>query len=373
LEKKSKEDVVTSRERVIRALRRRTSPDRPPLQFDLSRQQIERFSELYGLEPEFTAAYYEDLTYRISANELRTKMGSDCVVVGTEPAAGYAPVKGSDGSYTNEFGMVMRQGPIYVDVVGHPLGTLSSAAEVEAFQFPDPRDPSRYLRAERDIAEFREEYFVIGDCEVTIFALARQLMGMEHCLVSLIEENDYMEPLLEKCLSWSMEVSGELVSRGVDAIWFGDDFGTQESLIMSPDTFRDRLKPLYAELIASVKRQRPELTVIFHSDGAVAPLLGDLVEIGIDVFNPVQPGVPGHDPRTLKTSFGRELSFFGAIDQQHLLPSGSPEEIRRVVRERIEILGEDGGYMVAPAHVIQADTPIENVEAFTSAVLDYRY
>ena len=364
---------MTSKERVFRALTRDAIPDRPPLQFDLSRKQIELFSGLCGLEIDISPAYYEDLTYRISANKLRTGMGSDCVVVGTAPAAGYSAMTGPDGSYTNEFGMVMRQGPIYVDVVENPLAELSSSSEVGAFEFPDPHDASRYTRAESDIARFRDDYFVIGDCEVTIFALARQLMGMEHCLVSLIEENDYMEPLLQKCLSWSMGVAGELVSRGVDAIWFGDDFGTQDSLIMSPDTFRDRLKPLYAELIASVKQQRPELIVIFHSDGGVAPLLRDFIEIGVDVFNPVQPGVPGHDPATLKASFGRELSFFGAIDQQHLLPAGSPDEIRRVVRERIEILGAGCGYMVAPAHIIQSDTPTENVEALTSAVLDYRY
>jgi uroporphyrinogen decarboxylase len=372
-EKASPGVVVTSKERVITALSRRALPDRPPLQFDLSRRQIERFSKVYRLEPDFSPSYYEDLTYRISANELRTRMGSDCVVVGTESAAGYTAVRGPDGSYTNEFGMVMRQGPIYVDVVGHPLGNLSSAAQVERFRFPDPHDPRRYVLAERDIAKFREDYFVIGDCEVTIFALARQLMGMEHCLVSLLEEEEYMEPLLQECSDWSKGVAGELVSRGVDAIWFGDDFGTQESLIMSPELFRERFMLLYADLIARVKDQRPQLIVIFHSDGAVAPLLDDFIEIGVDVFNPVQPGVPGHDPGTLKKRFGERLSFFGAIDQQRLLPRGSPKEIRRDVREKIETLGEGGGYMVAPAHIIQSDTPKENVEALISGVLEYRY
>lgn len=177
---------MTSKVRVITTSSRRVLPDRPPFQFDLSRRQIERFSEVYRLEPDFSPSYYEDLTYRISANELRTKMGSDSVVVGTESAARYTAVRGPDGSYTNEFGMVLRQGPVYVDVVGHPLGNLSSAAEVERFQFHDPHDPSRYSLAERDAGKFRGDYFVIGDCEVTIFALARQLMGMEHCLVSRI-------------------------------------------------------------------------------------------------------------------------------------------------------------------------------------------
>lgn len=361
------------KERALGALTRSKMPDRPPLQFDLCLQQIQRFSEVYAMEVDLSPSYYEDLTYRISANELRTRMGSDCVVVGTGPATDFAVERRADGSYRNEFGMVMRQGPIYVDVVEHPLSQISSTAEVQAFRFPDPHDASRYTLAKRDIAKYRDEYFIIGDCEVTIFALARQLMGMEHCLVSLIEENDYTDPLLEKCRNWSLGVASELVNRGVDAVWFGDDFGTQESLIMSPQTFRERLKPLYAELIASLKRQNPDLIVVFHSDGAVAPLLGEFIEIGVDVFNPVQPGVPGHDPGTLKQRFGESLSFFGGIDQQQLLPAGDPEEIRRDVTEKIEALGAAGGYMVAPAHIIQSDTPRENVEALINTVLEYRY
>jgi uroporphyrinogen decarboxylase len=99
--------------------------------------------------------------------------------------------------------------------------------------------------------------------------------------------------------------------------------------------------------------------------------LGDWVEVGLEVFNPVQPNVPGHDPQALKTQFGDRLSFWGAIDQQWLLPHGSADEIEADVRAKIEVLGRGGGYMVAPAHIIQSDTPPENVEAFIRAVRKY--
>ena len=100
----------------------------------------------------------------------------------------------------------------------------------------------------------------------------------------------------------------------------------------------------------------------------MAPILDDLVEIGMDVFNPVQPNVPGHDPRALKAQLGDRLSFWGAIDQQHLLPHGTPAEIDQDVAEKIRVLGTGGGYMCAPAHIVQADTSMENVEAFIRAV-----
>jgi len=106
---------------------------------------------------------------------------------------------------------------------------------------------------------------------------------------------------------------------------------------------------------------------MYHTDGAVAPILEDLVEIGVDVFNPVQPNVPGHEPEALKSRLGDKLSFWGAIDQQHLLPNGTPEEIEADVADKIRVLGEGGGYMCSPAHIVQADTSMENVEAFIAA------
>ena len=107
---------------------------------------------------------------------------------------------------------------------------------------------------------------------------------------------------------------------------------------------------------------------MYHCDGAIAPILPDLIEIGLEVFNPVQPNVPGHEPDELKAQFGDSLSFWGGIDQQYLLPRGTPEEIEADVKAKIEALGPGGGYMVAPAHILQGDTPVENVEAFIEAV-----
>ena len=104
------------------------------------------------------------------------------------------------------------------------------------------------------------------------------------------------------------------------------------------------------------------------TSGAVAPILNDWIEVGLEVFNPVQPNVPGHEPVDLKSKFGDRLSFWGAIDQQKLLPFGTPEEIEADIKAKIEVLGKDGGYMVSAAHIIQGDTPLENVEAFIAAV-----
>lgn len=362
---------MTSKERVFKALQRDEMPDRVPLQFDLSKSLIEIFSKKYGIPTQYSPSYYEDLTYRISANELRTTMGSDCVVVGGTIATVFAENKEKDGSYYNEFGMKMQPGSLYVDVVESPLRQTSSIEDIEKYSFPNPHDPSRYELAEKDIARFKEEYFIIGDCEVTLFAMARQLLGMEKFLIDMMMQEAYLDKLYKKAFDWSLGIAIELVNRGVDAIWFGDDFGTQDSLIMELEMWRQIFKPLYRKLFRAIKKINPKLIIIMHSDGAVAPLLPDLIEIGVDVFNPVQPGVPGHEPQDLQDRFGENLSFFGAIDQQYLLPKGTLEKIENDVREKINVLGKGGGYMIAPAHIIQSDTSAENVEAFINAVKKY--
>ncbi|MHB0857306.1 MAG: uroporphyrinogen decarboxylase family protein [Anaerolineae bacterium] len=361
---------MQSKERVRRALTRQGLPDRVPVQFDLSAPLLQAFSARLGIPLDYAESYYEDLKYRISANDLRTAMGSDCVVVGAGPAASFTPQQQPGGLRTNEFGMGLRQSPLYMEVIQSPLRGADLAA-VESYTFPDPHDPTRYGKAEAEIARYRDDYFVIGDVELTMFELSWHLVGMEQYMLDLALGEPYIEALLAKAARWSLGIAEELARRGVDALWFGDDFGSQNGLLLSPVMWRRVFKPLYAQIFAAARALRPDLLIILHSDGAVAELLPDLIEIGLDVFNPVQPNVPGHEPLVLKERFGDRLSFFGAIDQQELLPRGTAAEIAQDVREKIAVLGAGGGYMAAPAHIIQADTSPENVEAFIAAVRAY--
>jgi uroporphyrinogen decarboxylase len=362
---------MTSKERVRAALTRERMPDRVPLQFDLSKGLGERFARKYGIPARYTPAHYADVTYRISANELRVAMGSDCVVVGMGLPHGFRPRVSEDGLTFDEFGMGMRQGPLYMDVIHYPLAAARSMGDVEAYQFPDPVALGRYDDAEEHIGKYGNEYFIVGDVEVTLWGLMQQLVGLEKLLMDAAVGEPYVEALLEKCERFAIAAGLKLISLGVDGIWLGDDFGTQKGMIMSPKMWRRLVKESYRRVYAAFKAANPRVLIMQHCDGAVAPILGDWIEVGLEVFNPVQPNVPGHDPAELKNRFGRSLSFWGAIDQQQLLPFGTPAEIAADVREKIRILGEGGGYMVSPAHIIQEDTPLENVEALIEAVREY--
>lgn len=359
---------MNARQRVFTALRRQELPDRVPLQFDLCHSLLAAFCDQYGLPMQLTHSYFEDLTYRISCNDLRTTMGSDVVVVGGGLPAGYTHPTTDDGAYINEFGLKMRPGPLYAEIVGAPLVDVTSVNEVERFPFPDPLAEGRFEAAQRDIAAYRDNYFIVGDLEGTVFAFARHMVGMEKLLMDMALGEPYVEALFDRIMTFNLALGQRLIELGVDAIWTGDDIGGQNALLMSPRMWRKYFKPRYAAMFAAFKAANPEVILAYHSDGVVAPVLDELIEIGVEVFNPVQPNVPGHESEALKSRFGDRLAFWGAIDQQQLLPHGSPEDIAADVATKIRTLGAGGGYLCAPAHIIQADVSMANVEAFIAAV-----
>jgi len=149
-------------------------------------------------------------------------------------------------------------------------------------------------------------------------------------------------------------------------IWTGDDVGAQDALIMSPRMWRRFLRPRMAEFIATIKGINPRLKVAYHSDGYIEPLIEDLIEIGVDVLNPVQPR--SMDPAALKRRYGDRLSFWGTIDEQHTLPFGTPGDVAREVRERVGSVGRGGGLILGPTHHVQLDTPMENFWAMVRTI-----
>lgn len=363
---------MNSKERVYRAFRKRDgNPDRVPVQFDLCRQLTEAFGRRLGIEPDYSLSYYEDLTYRISANEIRTAMGSDVVVVGGTVADGYRPVPVKDDITLNEFGMHMKPTSLYVEVVKCPLDHVSSVSDVEQYKFPDAWAPGRFDKARRDTDRYGKDYFVIGDVEISLFELAWHLTGLEKYMIGMLCDEPWIEALNDRVEEWSLGLALQLVRTGVDAVWLGEDLGSQTSTLISPEDWRLRFKPRHRRMIERLRRENPDLVIIMHSDGAVAPLIDDFAELGVDVYNPVQPNLPGSDPAELKEKYGEKICFFGGIDQQSLLPSGDIEKIRSEIKERIRILGKDRGYLLAPAHILQPDVSPETIEAMIAAAHEF--
>ena len=254
----------------------------------------------------------------------------------------------------------------YEEAVEHPLAAATSVREIEQFDWPDPGEWD--LAGLREQCEAWRDYpLLAGSCE--LFYLHCRLRGMEQALEDLIAHPDIADSILEHIAAIDLALTRRILDEVGESLLFSyvaEDLGTQESLIMSPRLFRRFLKPRMARMIDLVHSYG--VKVFHHDDGAMRPLLPDLIEIGIDLLNPIQWRCRGMERETLARDFGGRIVFHGGIDNQHTLPFGGAGDVRRQVRDNIAIFRDTKGYIVAPCHNLQANTPTANVLALYEAV-----
>jgi uroporphyrinogen-III decarboxylase len=231
---------------------------------------------------------------------------------------------------------------------------------------PDPHRPDLYREAARVVKEFKDEYWIVGVTPTTIFESAWALRGYERLMVDLAVDPDRADQVLDIPYSYHTIVTQHLVRLGVDMIWLGDDVGGQASMLMSPKMWRRHFKPRMAALIASLRQINPDIKIAYHTDGVVYPIIPDLIEIGLDVLNPIQPAAM--DPVRLKNEYGKNLCFWGSLDIQQTLPFGTPAQVKDEVITRLKTIGKDGGLLVGPTHNVQLDTPLENFWAMIETI-----
>jgi uroporphyrinogen decarboxylase len=259
----------------------------------------------------------------------------------------------------------------------HPLADALTLASIEAYPWPDMTDPTRFegVRAEARALRAENLYASMGTPWLA-FPLERAfaLQGTDNFLANLAGEPEFAEALLGQTQALCKTLmDGFLRECGdlIDMVKIGDDLGSQVGLLMSPAMYRRMLKPIHADLIAFI-RERTAAKIVFHTDGDVYDLLGDFIEIGVDVLNPVQASAGGmSDFAGLKRRFGDSLVFCGGMDTHHVLPNGTPAEVRAEVRRVIGTLGAGGGYMLGAVHTVMGDVPAENVLAMVDAVEEY--
>ena len=283
---------------------------------------------------------------------------------------------GEHRTFLDEWG-VRRRMPkdgFFFDPSSAPLAGEIDAGRMARFAWPDGGDPARRAgvveEARRVIADEGRAVYVGSVCAGLTEMLFR-LRGFEEGYMDLAADPSIaralMERVLEVKLAWWEAILSEL-GDAVDVVGEADDLGGQTTLLFAPRTYRELVKPLHRELIASI-RARTSAKVLFHSCGAIRELLPDLVEIGVDILNPVQVSAAGMETAALKRDFGRDLVFWGGgVDTQTVLGSGTPEDVRAEVRRRVADLAPGGGFVFASVHNIQANVPGENAAAMWEAV-----
>jgi uroporphyrinogen decarboxylase len=295
--------------------------------------------------------------------------------------------KGNYFEYCDEWGVVhnFHKGGYWWSLVKSPLeGTMIDSEQLSNYSWPQASLPERIAGLRKQAEKFKSEgkIVVIKSLCAGLFEMGQRLRGMENFLCDLFIDPDNSKLILDKLTEQKMqfwEMVLDELGDVVDIVVETDDYGTQESQLIPPDTFRELFKPRYKDIFALIKKKFNEKKpagergyIFFHSCGNVRPILPDFIELGVDILNPIHVNAAGMDPVQLKKDFGSEITFWGGgIETQNILPYGTPEEVREDVKRNLEALMTGGGFVFNTVHNIQAEVPPENIMAMWETLQEY--
>lgn len=342
---------MTSRERILAAIDRKPA-DRIPC-------DIWATPEIWAA---LKAHFHTDDQWVV-----RQKLGIDSI---DGPGLSYTGKDRSlpDGTQSGIWGTLYKAQPlptggVYYEQVHYPVKDLRDVHALDDFNWENPADYD-YVSAAAYCREACKHRAVMAGY-IAPFVDLWLLFGQETALLNLALRPDLIEAVLDRTMAYRLEqhrLLFETCKGALDLTQVTDDFGSQNGLVMSPATIRSIFWPHYRNAIRLAKSFG--LRVFHHDDGAMSEIIPDLIEMGVSVINPIQWRCPGMELERLKRDFGAHIAFHGSVDNQHVLPFGTTEEVRAEVRKNIQILGSDGtGFVIAPCHAIQSGTPLENVLA----------
>lgn len=263
---------------------------------------------------------------------------------------------------------------VYYEFSYHPLAQAETVEEIDNYDWPslDWWDygalPELIEQANR--RQPRSTFMFVGGA----FESPWYMRGLQQFLMDLYTAPELAEAICRHVQGYYTARAERILEAAdgmIDIAFSGGDVGEQRQMLLDPDVWRQRIKPFTAELITPFKNMG--LKTAYHSDGSIVPIIPDLIEIGLDILDPVQPTAAGMSPEELYPQFGRQLSFHGAIDEVKLLPHATAEEVYAETTRVIDVLGQSGGLIVSASHAVQGDTPPENVVAMVKAAQDYRW
>ncbi|MFO7947200.1 MAG: uroporphyrinogen decarboxylase family protein [Armatimonadota bacterium] len=370
---------MTSRERVLTALKHQ-QPDRVPKDLGgvvtgIHRDAYNRLLELLGIEDDTEIM---DVKQQLAkpCEEVLERLGIDTRYVFSGRRAGYQAKMQEDEKrywYVDEWGIewtMPKDSPLYFDMTKHPLQHLDTE-DLKQYPWPDMTDPGLtegVSERARDLHE-NTDYAVVTFASSAFLEFGWYLRGFEDFLMDLVVNENFMNALLDKIMEmWQTQWERHLQALGdnVDVVQMAGDLGHQGGTLISRELYEKYFKPRQKELVRFV-RDRTDAFIFWHTCGSVYDFIPDLIEVGIDILNPVQVSARDMEPERLKEEFGDHLSFWGGVDTQSLLPNGTPEQVAEETRRTIDILGREGGYVLNSVHNIQADVPADNILAMFDA------
>ncbi len=312
-------------------------------------------------------------------NPILDKLGTDFRFIHMRPPEGYIanPMIGEFKEFVDEWGLRHRLVSGYYDLAGAPLANDLSVSGINAYAWPDPFDPARIKGLQEEVEHLYNDtdYAIVAHRPVygNLWEMAKVLVGMENALLMMVQDQtvfDHLIGRLAEVQTGFYEAFLNVVGPYVEIVELADDYGTNVGPMFNPKLYRQFFMPRYKTLIKLIKEKAPQAKVMLHNDGAIRKFIPDLIETGFEVLNPIEGHLKGMHPTELKRDFGDALTFQGGVDVKSVLNHGTIEDVRREVALRIAQMGEDGGYILAPAHNFGRDIPLENLLAFFEAGKD---
>lgn len=362
---------MNKRERVLAAVRHEET-DFVPYCLHAVPAVWQRICNHYGLPDHHAAmAFIGQHIVKIGSDFNYNPWAADVGKVELTPSGGPVHTEADEREghlHTDEFGCVWdRRGslphPVAYPLAGAADGDLDQA--LADYQMPDPYHAGRFDAAKKLADRYQGDLFVFGKLGMCLFERAWSIRGMDKILVDMIDRPAFVEALLDRILyEWNLPIIDQQLALGVDGFYFAEDWGSETSLLFSPRLWRRFIKPRMALMYERVRRAGA--VVGQHSDGAVARLFPDLVEIGMQVFNPLSPTIM--EPAEMKRTWGDRICFYGGIDVTELLPFGTPEQVSGEVKRMAALMGRGGGYILQSSHTMLDDVPMENIVAYIDTV-----
>lgn len=248
---------------------------------------------------------------------------------------------------------------------------------VENFPWPNAGNKQRFTGLRKKAIQFRNQGKIVmtkGLC-AGLFEMHQRVRGMENAMLDPFMVPVNSDKLVGKLADLKIEFWDGLLNEigdVIDVVGEGDDYGTQVSQLISPDQFREYYKPHFSRVLQFIKEKAPKTKIIFHSCGNVRTVIPDFIEMGVDILNPVHITATGMEPVQLKKDFGKDIVFWGGgVDTQHVLPSGTVQQVKDNVKRNIEALAPGGGFVFSTVHNIQAEVPPENIMAMWETLMEY--
>ena len=363
---------MTSKERVIKTINHK-EPDRVPVDYWGTPEVAVKLCDHFNLKS------FDEVLEKLKVDIRYVKPRYKGQEFEEQPDGSLHRKDSVTGKFIDIWGVVREKVTCgkgsYLEVKESPLANATTVKEIEDYNLPSP-DDFDYESIVKECEKYKD-YAIIctGDrltTRASVFKLAMYLRGMDNLLMDLALNPKFVDALVNKLLEFHLEHNKRIFQQSADKIdifMIGDDFGTQNGPMISLDMFRRFFKPALKALIDL--GHKFNLKVMLHSCGSIKTFIPDFIEIGLDILNPIQIKAKDMEPEKLKREFGRDLCFHGSIDVQRILPYGTVDEIYREVKKCIDALSNGGGFILAPSHNIQPDTPVENILALYEAAHEY--